>query len=356
MKFDTKAILLFILSLVSLASVLYLGALMFYTFLNPLVWAGLISFVLWPLQKKMVEQLRFPSICAAIIVAMIFVAVITIVAPASFKLAQEVANILEFLSDSDKVRELFNRLKNTKVISNYVPTSIVNIAQANLEEGTQRLREFLVSFVAGFGKTALSSSIAFLFFLLFTFFILRDAPNVVAELSKGLKFLSGTKFEQLWQALRESLRSALIGGVITATIQGSLAGVGYFLAGAPYPLLFTILTIIAGTIPFTPPLVFTPVALYVMFAQDFTAGTILMVYCWTIVNVSDPLIRPILVGRGIKMPTGLMFIGVLGGVANFGLMGIFVGPVIMAILRVFWLEFFKSETKIDLHLSQTSFG
>ncbi|MCX7952195.1 MAG: AI-2E family transporter, partial [Deltaproteobacteria bacterium] len=91
---------------------------------------------------------------------------------------------------------------------------------------------------------------------------------------------------------------ALIGGLLTATIQGSLAGIGYVIFNAPYPVIFTILTIIAGTIPFTPPLVFTPVGLWVLFMDDFTNGLLLLIYCWTVVNVSDPLIRPILVGRG----------------------------------------------------------
>lgn len=347
MRFDTKAFVLSVLSLLGLGIVLYFGSLLFYTFIKPLIWAGLFSFLLWPAHKLLLRFVRFPSISAFLLVTLIFGVAVTFLVPTSVKLAQETANLLDFLSDRDKVVSYAESLLRNDFVSRLIPENVRYNLEKEIELNAERLatfsRDALLDQLSGFGKSFLSISTSFLFFLLFTFFILKDAPSVVNEISLGLRFLSGTRFEELWNALRDSLKAALVGGLITATIQGSLAGIGYYIFGAPYPLIFTILTIIAGTIPFTPPVVFTPVALYVMFVEDFTNGLFLMIYSWTVVNLSDPIIRPILVGRGIKMPTGLMFIGVLGGVANFGLMGIFVGPVIMAILRVFWLELFRNE-------------
>ncbi len=347
MRFDSKAVILSILTLLGLGAVLYAGALLFLTFISPIIWAGLVSFIVWPLQKYFAGRFGYPTFWAGLICLVIFLGAVVLIVPLSARLVHELGVIINILNSESAMLELFSRIESSNLIRRFVGEDILVNIKSQLGQIAAIIRDFLVEFFTDFGKGAVSLSISFLFFMLFTFFILKDAPYFVEQISKGLRFLSGTKFEELWSALKESLRAALIGGIITATIQGSLAGIGYILAGAPYPLFFTILTIIAGTIPFTPPLVFTPLALYVMFVQDFTAGLILMIYCWTIVNGSDPIIRPILVGRGIKIPTVLMFIGVLGGVANFGFLGIFIGPVIMAILRVFWMELIHQENGIS---------
>lgn len=343
MRLDSKAVILSSLTLIGLGIILYFGAKLFLTFLKPILWAGLTTYLVWPIQRKLVERFSKPGLWAFVICFVIFIGAVTFFAPLSARLIQELGVIVEILNSDDAILKLFSNFKNNEIVAHFLGDRILNSIEGQLGSIKTILRDFLLSFFTDFGKTALSTTISFLFYMVFTFFILRDAPEFVEQLSKGLKFLSGTKFEEVWSALCNALSAAIIGGILTAVIQGSLAGIGYFLAGAPYPLFFTILTIISGTIPFTPPLVFTPVALYVMFVQNFTTGLILMIYCWTIVNGSDPLIRPILVGRGIKMPTGLMFIGVLGGVANFGLLGIFIGPIIMAILRVLWIELIKDE-------------
>jgi predicted PurR-regulated permease PerM len=136
------------------------------------------------------------------------------------------------------------------------------------------------------------------------------------------------------------VRGAAYSVLATAIAQGVLAGVGYYVTGAPTPLLLGVLTLFISFVPFGPPFVYIPVTAYLLFGTDLPwyHGVGLAVWGTVVVSTVDNILRPLFISHTTKLSTILVFIGVLGGVASFGLLGVFIGPALIAIAQLFWLE------------------
>ena len=120
--------------------------------------------------------------------------------------------------------------------------------------------------------------------------------------------------------------------------QGVLAGVGYAVAGAPSPLILTLMTILIAFIPFGTPFAWGGVVVY-MLAQGHVGPALgLLVWCVVVVSWVDNIIRPALISGATELPFLVVMFGVLGGLTAFGMVGIFVGPVLLAVLLGLWHE------------------
>jgi predicted PurR-regulated permease PerM len=117
----------------------------------------------------------------------------------------------------------------------------------------------------------------------------------------------------------------------TAIAQALVAGFGFWLAGVPGAVLLSVLTFFFAVVPFGPPLIWVPASLW-LFAQNETGWGIFMVV-WGLLGISsvDNILRPYLISQGSKMPFALIFCGVIGGALGFGLVGVFLGPTLLAV-------------------------
>jgi predicted PurR-regulated permease PerM len=128
------------------------------------------------------------------------------------------------------------------------------------------------------------------------------------------------------------------GLVFAALAQGSLAGFGYWIAGLNAPVFLAALTTLAALIPFAVPLVWGGVALWLLAIGKTGAGVFLLIWGATAVSWVDNVVRPFVISSATRIPFLLVMFGVLGGLAAFGLVGLFVGPVILAVLIAVWRE------------------
>ena len=122
-------------------------------------------------------------------------------------------------------------------------------------------------------------------------------------------------------------------------IARNLAGVGYFFAGVPMPVFLGFLTMVTSFVAFGAPLMYVPVCLYmILFSGRAWAGVALLVWSVLVVSSIDNVLRTVLISRVTRHSMLLVLIGVLGGLINFGFLGIFVGPVVVAIAKAIWDE------------------
>ena len=146
--------------------------------------------------------------------------------------------------------------------------------------------------------------------------------------------------------------AVIYGGFIVAVIQAILAGIGFFLFGFENILALTMLTAVASLIPFVgPPLIWVPVVIYRIIQAsiigDFTAISLsigMAVYASLIVGTIDNVLKPKIIGDKAGVHPVVILLGVLGGITVFGLVGLIIGPVILAILVMF-LEILREEWK-----------
>jgi predicted PurR-regulated permease PerM len=128
----------------------------------------------------------------------------------------------------------------------------------------------------------------------------------------------------------QAIRAVALGVVVTALVQSAAAGIGLLIVGFPYAAVLTAIILILCIAQLGPLLVLGPAVFWLYWSGDAVWGTVLLV--WSLpVAVLDNVLRPMLIKRGADLPLLLIFAGVLGGLVSFGIIGLFVGPVILAV-------------------------
>lgn len=181
------------------------------------------------------------------------------------------------------------------------------------------------------GKVVLGGVTEVLLSAFLAFFLLRDAPMLGERLQVAVRRLAGERGRHLIKVAGDTVRGVIYGIIGTALAQALVAGIGFWIAGVPGAVLLAVLTFIFAVIPFGPPLIWVPATLW-LFAQGQSGWGIFM-GCWGLFGISsvDNVIRPLIISQGSKMPFALIFCGVVGGIFAFGLVGVFLGPTLLAV-------------------------
>lgn len=163
------------------------------------------------------------------------------------------------------------------------------------------------------------------------FFFLRDAPMLSDRLKIAVERLAGNRGKHLLKVAGDTVRGVIYGFLGTALIQALVAGIGFYIAGIPGAILLGVLTFFFAVVPFGPPIVWIPATLW-LFAQGRPGWGVFMLI-WGLFGISgvDNVVRPLIISQGSKMPFVLIFCGVIGGALAFGLVGLFLGPTLLAV-------------------------
>jgi predicted PurR-regulated permease PerM len=163
------------------------------------------------------------------------------------------------------------------------------------------------------------------------FFLLRDAPELSQRLAVAVERLAGQRGRHLIMVAGNTVRGVIYGILGTAIAQSVVAGFGFWIAGVPGAVLLAVLTFFFAVVPFGPPLIWVPAAFW-LFAQGHTGwGIFMLVWGLLVISSVDNVLRPFLISQGSKMPFALIFCGVIGGALAFGLVGVFIGPTLLAV-------------------------
>jgi predicted PurR-regulated permease PerM len=163
------------------------------------------------------------------------------------------------------------------------------------------------------------------------FFLFRDGEAFDRRLSSVVSKIAGQRGRHLLGVARSTVTGVVYGILGTALAQGVLAGIGFAIAGVPGALLLGLATFFLSVVPVGPPLIWGGAAVW-LFQQGETGWAIFMVV-WggLVISMVDNIIKPIIISRGSSLPFVLVFLGVLGGAVAFGLVGVFLGPTLLAV-------------------------
>jgi predicted PurR-regulated permease PerM len=188
--------------------------------------------------------------------------------------------------------------------------------------------------IGGVGRNIVKLAIA----MLSLFFMYRDGESFAAQVTRVLEQSLGQRVHGYMLAISQTVRAVVYGLLAAALAQGTLAGLGYWVAGLNAPIALGALTMIAALIPFLTPVVWVGASVWLLITNHAVAG--LGLFLWGLLAVSwiDNFVRPLVISNATRIPFLLVMFGVLGGVLAFGLVGLFVGPVILAVLVAVWRE------------------
>ena len=319
-------------------------------FLKPIAWSAVIVVTSWPLYRRLRSALSQNSLAASLLMTILVATVIGLaVAPILVGLAREVESSLRALREQLMHDELNLPFEKIPVIGAKFDSDFNALVsdKAALADMFSSYRDRVTGILAIAAKGALSSLFTFIGTLFVSFFFFRDGEILVLRLKQALLHIGGQRMEEIVRATHATLQGAVYGMLMTALVQGVLAGIGYYVAGAPVPLLLGFATMILSFIPFGTPLIYLPAALIVAMNGNVIAGALLAGWGVGVVSVADNFLRPYFLSQSTQMPIALSVMGVLGGIMTFGLLGLFLGPVIVAIVLVLWREWLFHEEPLQ---------
>ena len=176
------------------------------------------------------------------------------------------------------------------------------------------------------------------FTLLSLFFFYRDGENLITQTHHIGEYCLGRRWFRYADNLPLALRATVNGTIVVGLGVGLLMGACYGLVGFPAPTLVGFITAFAAMIPFAVPLVFLVVALLLIASGKMIAAITVIVWGTIVMFIADHAIKPVLIGGATSLPFLAVLFGILGGVETLGLLGLFVGPMIMVMFITLWNE------------------
>lgn len=180
-----------------------------------------------------------------------------------------------------------------------------------------------------------------LFMMIALFFVYRDGENFVAQIDRLGERILPMRWERISRVVPATISSTVMGMTLIAIGEGVVLGIAYWIAGVPSPVTLGVLTGIMALVPGGAPLSFTLVSIYLLASGSPVAGVGLFIWGSTELFIVDKTLRPRLVGGPIKLPFLPTFFGLVGGVKTMGFLGLFIGPVLMALLVAIWREWLR---------------
>ncbi|MBX9457409.1 MAG: AI-2E family transporter [Rhizobium sp.] len=198
------------------------------------------------------------------------------------------------------------------------------------------------------GSSAFQAVLTLLFLLITLFFVYRDGDKLVAQLDRLGERVLPDRWERVSRIVPMTISSTVMGMTVIAIGEGIVLGIAYWLAGVPSPVTLGIITGVMALVPGGAPLCFTLVSVYLIASGTPVNGIALLVWGSTELFIVDKTLRPRLVGGPIKLPFLPTFFGLIGGVKTMGFLGLFLGPVLMALLVSIWREWvFETKGRTD---------
>ena len=185
----------------------------------------------------------------------------------------------------------------------------------------------------------------FLLALVVAFFFWASGDTLKVYLDRIARRILGPRADRLVAVTGATVRGVVFGILGTAIVQGVLTTLGLYVAGVPRPLLLGLVAGLLSVLPIGAPVVWIPASLWLLGTGHTAWGIMLGLYGLFIISGSDNVIRPYFIARGAQLPFLLTILGVLGGALAFGLLGIFLGPVLLGVGYTLVLEFANIEAE-----------
>jgi len=329
-----------------LACLLLLGFMVLREFLLTLAWALIIAYVVWPPYRYLRQQLKgnatlSAAVMTTIIAAVLFLTVYWLVAMLQDELKTAYQTLVsDFGQNAYRLPGFISRIPwlgstAQEWLERLTDDRATVIAQ--FAAWAQQWSGEFAKFLGGIGRYIMKLGVI----LVTVFFCFRDGDEAVRQLHQGLVRFLGKYQDVYLEAAGHTTRAVVYGLVLAALGQGMLAGLGYAVAGVQAPVLLGAVTALLALVPMGATLVWMPVGIVLVLTEQPWQGIGLLLWGFLVVSTVDNVIRPLVISGAGRIPFLVVLFGVLGGLSAFGAIGLFLGPVILAVLLSVWQAWLK---------------
>jgi predicted PurR-regulated permease PerM len=342
---------------IALLSLLVIGSIMVLRpFLISMILAAVLAYATWPVYEWLLARLRNrPGAAATAMTGLLLLTLVTPFAVMGVSLADNAVELLRL------AREALNRplapppewLQDLPLVGGYLQGRwLVTMQQDEgslLPQVRTWLQQMPLRSMAIDAGAALGRGVVLIgFSVLICFFFYRDGPAITRRVQTVMERLTGHRARSLIEVTAGTVSRVVNGILGTALAQSILALIGFWIAGVPGAMLLGLLTFFLSILPMGPPLVWVPAVVWLYFHGETVMAIFLALWGLLLISSIDNFIKPYLISRGGSLPLLLVFMGVLGGLLAFGFIGVFLGPVILAVaynLLSEWLSQARSATR-----------
>ena len=319
-------------------------------FLAALVWAVILAIATSPLHDRIASS--YPRLRKGVVLPSLFTTVFALIVLVPLALilveaAREQAHVSQWIASARAngistpiwVRQL---PFGADALSRWWQTNLATPGGASA--GLNQLNTTAVQHGRLWGGEAIRLAVVIVLALVSYFFLLKEQATIVAQLRAAGDRMLGPTGEGVARQVVLSVRGTINGLVFVGIGEGALMTAVYLMASAPHPVLLGVITAVAAMIPFGAILVFVIAALLILGQGSAVAASAVLVIGLLVVGIADHFIRPALIGGATRLPFLLVLFGILGGIETLGLLGLFVGPGVMAALVLLWREYVGGPT------------
>lgn len=329
-----------------IASIVLIGVLVLLTFLilKPIIISSLFAlvfaFIFYPVYKKVCSITKNKNLSAALIC---FILLAIIVVPLIFLiplLIKQSYSIYSFIQGEKFLEPIYEVI--VKVSASEDVSKNIIIA---LNNSTAYLTNYFLEKIA---SILINSPLILLHLIIisFIFFLgLRDGDKLVAYI-QSLSPLSKESEKKIFEQFKDITHSVIYGQIVIGIIQGILTGIALFIFAIPNALFLTLIAILLGILPIIgPALIWIPVVVYLLAFGKGVAAVIMLFYGIFVISGIDNILRSLIVGKKTKINSGVILVSMVGGFLVFGIMGLIIGPLIIAYLLLILETYRKTKDK-----------
>ncbi|MBE7618756.1 AI-2E family transporter [Gluconacetobacter entanii] len=325
---------------------LFFVAMALYTvrgFLPSLIWGGIFAIASWPLYVRArtrwhaaTHQLLLPA-AFTLGIALIFLVPVTLFGLEAARDAEGVLHLLNNARQSGMpVPQWIDHLPlGAQTLRAWWESHLQNPDDFSALLGSLRIGQS-VKMTQQVGSQLAHRGILFIFSILTLFFLLKDGDSVIRQCLVVSRRAFGKRGERIALQIIASIHGTVAGLVLVGMGEGVVMGVAYLIAGAPHAFLFGVVTAVAAMIPFCAMIAIGIVATLLLIKGSAVIAIVIMLVGLAVIFLADHLVRPALIGGSTQLPFLWVLTGILGGAESWNLLGLFMGPAIMAVLHMLW--------------------
>jgi len=317
-----------IMTAVILIGLVVLAFLLLKPIIMAILFGIILAFIFTPIYDFLFKYIKRKNLIASL---MCLFLIIIIIVPLWYVAPIAINQSIKFYMNSQSIdfitplKTIFPSLFQSEAFANEIGSAVHSF----VTKTTNAFMNSLSNIILNFPTLFLHLLVVFFSF----FFVLRDKEEMILYIQSLIPFSKEVE-KRLFKSSKDLTISILYGQIVLGIVQGITAGIGFFIFGVPNALLITILAMITGMFPIIgTAIIWVPVAIYLLIAGN-TVSALGVVMFGLVSSVIEALFKPIFISRRAKMNSSLILFGMIGGILFFGLLGIILGPLILAYLFI----------------------
>ncbi|MGH7821003.1 MAG: AI-2E family transporter [Candidatus Binatia bacterium] len=337
------------------AFLIYQVYLVFSGFFEAATWAAILALVFHPVYRALLRRIERPALASAAVTLLIY---LMVVLPAfglggvAVQQSQRLYDLVQEKVESGEAREWFEQARwsqAVRFVERMLPGQQIDVADFGLQT-SRAATQYIIGQLGGIARNLLSFIVSFFLMMVMLFFFFRDGEKLYLGL-RDLIPMEAEHKDAIFSRFYQTLAAVVQGLTLTAVAQAVLAGLAFWALGVPFALLLALASALASFIPIGgAALVWVPVLIYLITQELWWRALAMFLWGSLVVSLADNVVKPLVIGNRIRIPTLFLFLGILGGLQVYGVLGVFLGPAllatIVAVVRIYREEYNQPDVSV----------